>query len=139
MGIMAVTALSSGCQCTPMTARYGNFVDDVSDSKLELERFYVPGLDVSRIGMPDWRRFGWNHVLCKCNCRICRHRCHPVEYPAYYTLRYHEKMAETMGHTGGVSPQNFNAETIEEMPLPLPEPVPKAEVLPLPEVEPADE
>jgi len=134
LSLMGLMAIISGCQCTPMTARYGDVIDDISDSKLELERFYEPGLDVSRIGMPDWRRFGWNHKLCKCKCRLCRTSSHPVEYDAYYTLKYHAKQAEILGHTEGGLQQNITPQAIEEMPLPLPEPVPEADKVPLPKM-----
>ena len=119
---IGLLAIISGCQCTPFTARYGNVIDDLSDSKLEMERFYQPGLDVSRVGMPDWRRYRWNHLLCKCKCRLCRSGCHPVEYPAYYTLRYHAGQAKKMGLSDGLPQQDFGVEQFEKMILPLPEP-----------------
>ncbi len=134
--LLGLMAIISGCQCTPMTSRYGDVIDDISDSKLELERFYEPGLDVSRIGMPDWRRFGWNHKLCKCKCRLCRSSSHPVEYDAYYTLRYHAKQAEAMRYTEGNLQHSITPETIEEMPLPLPEPPPNLKRESLPEMKP---
>ncbi len=136
LSLMGLLVIISGCQCTPMTARYGDVIDDISDRKLELERFYVPGLDVSRIGMPDWRGFGWNHKLGKCKCRLCRSSCHPVEYDAYYTLRYHAKQAEAMRPTQGDSQQNFTPQAIEEMPLPLPEPVRETDKVLLPKMKP---
>ena len=136
ISLMGLLVIISGCQCTPMTARYGDVIDDISDSKLELERFYKPGLDVSRIGMPDWRGFGWNHKLHKCKCQICRSSSHPVEYDAYYTLRYHAKQAEAMRATQGDSQQNFTPQVIEEMPLPLPEPASKLKRESLPKMKP---
>ncbi len=111
LSLTGLLAIISGCQCTPLTSRYGDRIDDFSDRKLELERFYQPGLDVSRIGMPDWRRFGWNHRLCACRCRLCQYCSHPVEYPAYYTLRYHAKQAQR----NEPAPQKM-----EEIPLPVP-------------------
>ena len=61
--------LLSGCQCGPLYEGYAGFVDGVSDQLPLLERLYVPQLDISRIGQPDWCRSPINRLLAPCECR----------------------------------------------------------------------
>lgn len=86
----------TGCHCMRGSDGYGTVVDRVADTKWALDPLYVPGLDVSRIGMPDWRRFGWNNRLCPCgNGRCCHERCcKQAYYPAEYRMKYWAMQAE---------------------------------------------
>ena len=66
--LVAVVCLS-GCQCGPLYEGYAGFVDSVSDQLPLLERFYVPQLDISRIGQPNWCQSPINRLLAPCECR----------------------------------------------------------------------
>ena len=57
-----------GCQCCGVTERYADLIDDVTDYDLELDAWYHPGLDLTRIGKPDWCRYRWNGIWCKRAC-----------------------------------------------------------------------
>jgi len=59
----------SGCQCGPLYEGYAGFVDSVSDQLPLLERLYVPQLDISRIGQPNWCQSPINRLLAPCECR----------------------------------------------------------------------
>lgn len=67
-----VCALSAvGCQCCRCSERYNDHIDCASESSPKLDALYCPGLDVSRIGQPDWCEFGLNRYLCPCRCDEC--------------------------------------------------------------------
>ena len=65
----AAIVLLSGCQCGPLYEGYARFVDGVSDQLPLVERFYIPQLDISRIGQPDWCQSPINRLLAPCECR----------------------------------------------------------------------
>ncbi|HBN74646.1 MAG TPA: hypothetical protein DD473_02260 [Planctomycetaceae bacterium] len=114
----------SGCQCYRTTAIYSSIIDAYADTKLALDPLYVPGLDVSRIGMPDWRRFGVNRALCPCSkdckCPTCR-GCDPVYYPAEYRMKYWAALSEKQAR-----------EQRGEIAFPEPSETPETELIPLP-------
>jgi len=114
----------AGCQCFRVTHWYGNAIDDISDSKLEWDALYVPGLDISRVGMPDWQEFGINRFLCPCrNGRCCRN-CGPIYYPAEYRMKYWAMQAEQTTDTFVEGGTDQDAEELDPLPpalLPTPE------------------
>ncbi|MBL4883918.1 MAG: hypothetical protein JKY95_05210 [Planctomycetaceae bacterium] len=120
--LIGLLTLISGCQSGPWSARYNDRIDDISDHKLAIEGIYEPGLDVSRAGMPDWRRYGRNHKWRDCKCRMCQSRSHSVEYPAFYTLRYYAEKDKMLEHSPVTSVDYHETEEIELAPLPLPKP-----------------
>lgn len=133
--LVGLAVIFSGCQSRLLKSRYYNRIDDISDSKLAIERIYQPGLDVSRVGMPDWRQYGWNHKLHECNCHICKSQCDPVEYPAFYTLRYYAEQGKAADNYED-SMNNFEPKPITDLPLPEPpsntEQAPRTEEKPVP-------
>ena len=62
----------SGCQCCPLTESYATAIDVISDHEHHFERVYVAGLDLNRIGRPDWCSYRINHLFCPCVCDRCR-------------------------------------------------------------------
>lgn len=68
-------ALISGCQCSPLTAKYADLIDDISDQPFRLDPLYIPALDVNRIGRPDWCQCPLNRLWCGYGCRNCCSRC----------------------------------------------------------------
>ncbi|WP_145197834.1 hypothetical protein [Thalassoglobus polymorphus] len=47
-GLLVLVALS-GCQCCEVSEIYGDRIDRIADRQLTLDRFYRPGLDLTRI------------------------------------------------------------------------------------------
>lgn len=75
--VMLLSAV--GCQCCGVTERYCDLVDDVSDCKPNLDRFYRAEFDLNRIGKPDWCQSRINRAICPCSCQSqcgCGHH-HP--------------------------------------------------------------
>ena len=68
--------LSSGCRCGGLENASGDLIDTLSERRLSLEFLYKPGLDLSRIGKPDWCRSPLTRLLCrdKC-CSSCGNSC----------------------------------------------------------------
>ena len=64
-----------GCQCCGVTERYADLIDDVNDYDLELDAWYHPGLDLTRIGKPDWCRSRFNRMLCRRACELTGCEC----------------------------------------------------------------
>jgi hypothetical protein len=74
-----------GCQCYGLTERYADFVDDVSDHKPNLDRFYSAKYDLNRIGKPDWCQSRINCWLCGracCEAAMCRY-CQTESNPSH--------------------------------------------------------
>lgn len=116
-GLLAGTGTLSGCQCYRVTHWYAGLIDNVSDYKMELDPLYVPGLDISRVGMPDWRKFGINHLLCPCENGRCCKNCQPIYYPAEYRLKYWEQQTNSASQPE----ETMNLLPVPELaPLPLP-------------------
>lgn len=67
----------AGCQCCQLTECYQDKIDCIADHKLNLDRYYHPTWDLTRIGYPDWCAGPINHWCYGCCCRCCR------EHPAY--------------------------------------------------------
>ena len=67
LALLLVCGLT-GCQCCPLTNHYASAVDCIADHEHHLDVFYHPGLDLTRIGRPDWCQCGFNHWLCHCRC-----------------------------------------------------------------------
>lgn len=127
--LLLLPLLNTGCQCYRLTHRYGGLIDDLSDYKMEIDPLYVPGLDISRVGMPDWQRFGLNRLLCPCaNGRCCRRG--KIYYPAEYRMRYWAALAEQEQEPDLDIPL---PEILDEMEQDLePLPLPKTEEAPPP-------
>jgi len=125
LALLMASLFTSGCLCFRPTDWYANAIDDVSDFKAKLDPLYEPGLDISRVGMPDWNRFGLNRLLCPCaNGRCCR--CKPVYYPAEYRMRYWAYLEEEARQNEPSEPAPPQPEELpiepEEAPAPLPTP-----------------
>ena len=75
--VTAVCALLSAasCQCCCHSDQYGDLIDCVSESSPKFDALYCPGLDVSRIGQPDWCESPvnrlWGASRCDDNCATC--------------------------------------------------------------------
>lgn len=68
----------AGCQCCALTERYQDHIDHIADRSPHLERFYHPGLDLTRIGYPDWCQTPINRAIYgDCCCKDTR------QQPAY--------------------------------------------------------
>ena len=103
----------------------------------------MPGLDISRVGMPDWQQFGINRFLCPCrNGRCCRN-CGPIYYPAEYRTKYWAMLAEKDQASDEFVPESDSAEELDPLPAPLlPTPdqfTPENAPLPSPVPQPEDE
>lgn len=130
LALLFSSLLSSGCLCFRPTYWYANAIDDVSDFKAKLDPLYEPGLDISRVGMPDWNRFGLNRFLCPCENGRCHNgrcsRCKPVYYPAEYRIKYWaylEQEARENDSAVAAPPQPEELQPFpEEAPLPMPVP-----------------
>lgn len=48
--VLLVVLLLAGCQCFDISERYGDVIDHIADRQLTLDRFYRPGLDLTRVG-----------------------------------------------------------------------------------------
>jgi len=59
----------AGCHCSPLFEPYAGFIDTVGEQLPLLEPFYVPQLDLSRMGFPDWCQSPVNRFLAPCECR----------------------------------------------------------------------
>ena len=68
--------LSTGCRCGGLENASGDLIDTLTERRLSLEFLYKPGLDLTRIGKPDWCRSPLNRLLCrdKC-CGSCDNSC----------------------------------------------------------------
>ena len=72
--------LSAGCRCGCLESASGDFIDSLSERRLSLEFVYKPGLDLTRIGKPDWCRSSLNQLFCRDTCcgscgNSCRSGC----------------------------------------------------------------
>lgn len=69
-GLAALLAAAgfSGCQCCRLFDHYADAVDCVATHETALDALYHPGLDLTRIGRPDWCQCGFNRALCRCTC-----------------------------------------------------------------------
>ncbi|GAB4145260.1 MAG: hypothetical protein Tsb009_17340 [Planctomycetaceae bacterium] len=100
---LCVLGGSLGCQCCKWTERYADLVDDVSDRKPNLDRFYRPEWDLNRIGKPDWCRSKWNRWWCGeacCADSSCGHCSHCI----------HESQSVHEETTSQIEMENFQAE-----------------------------
>lgn len=63
----------AGCQCCQLTESYMDVVDCVADRSPHADALYCAGLDLTRIGYPDWCQYKINRCLYgECCCRGCR-------------------------------------------------------------------
>ncbi|WP_437191038.1 hypothetical protein [Planctomicrobium sp. SH527] len=62
-GVCVVLMGFAGCQCFTITERYQDVVDNFVDKPRSLERWYDPGLDLTRIGYPDWYQHKFNDKI----------------------------------------------------------------------------
>jgi hypothetical protein len=98
LAISGIFFALSGCQCCLLTEHYMDAVDCIADRYPSGERFYCPGLDLTRIGYPDWCSFPLNrHLFGSCCCRGTRPLPQYVHNPIYL-------------------PQNAPKEPIQEVP-----------------------
>ena len=75
LGLLFVV-LSSGCRCGGLDNASGDLIDTLTERRLSLEFLYKPGLDLSRIGKPDWCRSPLTRLLCRDKCRnSCGNSC----------------------------------------------------------------
>jgi len=62
-----------GCQCCQLTEHYQDDIDRIADHQPHLDNYYCPGLDLTRIGYPDWCRYSFNRwIYGDCCCRDTR-------------------------------------------------------------------
>ncbi|WP_437206042.1 hypothetical protein [Planctomicrobium sp. SH664] len=72
-GWIVVLMLSlAGCQCCQLTEKYQDRVDCIADHEGHLDNWYCAGLDLTRIGYPDWCQYRINQLLCGRQCVCCR-------------------------------------------------------------------
>ena len=84
-GCCCILLLSlTGCQCFPVvTECYQDDIDVIADHECQLDWLYHPGLDLTRIGYPDWCRSKVGHWLCGDRCGCCRRPPDYDHYPIY--------------------------------------------------------
>lgn len=68
-GLTVFVFATSGCQCSGLTERYADVIDDVADSSPRFDCLYTPCLDLTRIGKPDWCQCRFSGLLCRRGCR----------------------------------------------------------------------
>jgi hypothetical protein len=67
-GLLLLVLAFSGCQCCQLTETIGDAADCATDNPPIAERWYCPGLDLTRIGRRDWCQYPINHWFCPCRC-----------------------------------------------------------------------
>lgn len=131
---LLILLMFSGCQCCGFTESYQDHVDHIADHEGHWDRWYRPGLDLTRIGHRDWCQNRINHWLCPCRCE------RPTMLPCGHQV-YTSQVNSVSPQSPPVEPPPRPAEPMpfsppetDSLPLPtLPDP------LPVPEVEPAVE
>ncbi len=93
-GLWIVASSLAGCRCCPASNCYYDAIDDISDHKAQLDRFYHPTLDISRAGMPDWCASRLNRKICPCRCNGMSCQPKPILYPSTYRQRYQQFLNE---------------------------------------------
>ncbi len=131
---LCLLVMFSGCQCCGLTECYQDDVDVIADHECHWDRWYRPGLDLTRIGHRDWCQNPINHWLCPCRCERpvmlpCGH--HIVTAPA---TSVSPETPPVEPPRRPAEPMPFSPPETDSLPLPtLPDP------LPVPPVEPAIE
>jgi hypothetical protein len=91
--LCGLTASLAGCRCAPGFNCYADFIDDLHDEQVMWDQWYLPRLDISRAGKPDWCG-PVNSRLAPCRC--CDTGCwdradecwrYPSGYPYLYPSR----------------------------------------------------
>ena len=82
VGLLAL----SGCHCCSLFEPYADLIDAVGEQVPILEPFYVPQLDPSRMGTPDWCSSPLNRFLFPCRCQNV--------YTEYAVLSHTEAIAQ---------------------------------------------
>lgn len=84
VSLLTLTLGAVGCQCCSWTEHYQDTIDHIADHQPHLDRFYHPGLDLTRIGYPDWCQSGVNRCLYgDCCCRDTRQQPPYIHNPMY--------------------------------------------------------
>ena len=73
--IAAGGLFAAGCQCLPGTSRYGDLIDDVSESSPHFDCWYRPCWDLNRVGHSDWCSCWLNRKLFS-RCCCCQEECY---------------------------------------------------------------
>jgi hypothetical protein len=60
--------LSVGCRSGGLENSSGDLIDTLTERRLSLDFLYKPGLDLTRIGKPDWCRSPLNRLLRRDKC-----------------------------------------------------------------------
>lgn len=134
LGLLMLTASSVGCRCFPGFNLYADIIDDNNDYPILWDQWYVPRLDISRAGRPDWcgpinRRL----APCRCDCvgefkRADECWRYPSHYPYWYPS--HTLTMTTYDAVGPLPPpQADGAPPMETAPVP---PTPTLEPAPVP-------
>lgn len=73
LGLLSLL-LATGCiSNSPKLSCYGDFIDDLNDRACTFDHLYAPGLDLTRIGKPDWCADRFNRTMFgTCCCESCR-------------------------------------------------------------------
>ncbi|WP_437222927.1 hypothetical protein SH661x_003002 [Planctomicrobium sp. SH661] len=74
----------AGCQCCALTEHYQDTIDHIADRSPHMDNLYCPGLDLTRIGYPDWCQYRFNRWLYgDCCCRDTRQQPPYIHNPMY--------------------------------------------------------
>ncbi|MBI1347443.1 hypothetical protein GC163_14285 [bacterium] len=128
--LVLLSASLTGCRCWPGFNRYADFIDDLNDEQVLWDQWYIPRLDISRAGRPDWcgpinRRL----APCRCNCTGQFDRADECwRYPSGYPYWYPDQALN-------VAPQPMPASDIPVLPEATP---PAPEVYESPVIPPSD-
>jgi len=90
MGTVVVIVGLAGCQCCPLTDHYASVIDSIADHEHGLDVLYHPGLDLTRIGRPDWCHCGVNRLWCPCRCHGSKPLPHIVDTTAASYVGMHD-------------------------------------------------
>ena len=96
-GLLVLALGNAGCRCFPGFNCYADAIDDISDRQIFWEDLYVPRLDISRAGKPDWcgpinRRL----APCRCDCEPQWDRANECwRYPSGYPYSYPDQSLST--------------------------------------------
>jgi len=110
---------NAGCQCCSWTEHYQDTIDHVADHQPHLDSIYHPGLDLTRIGYPDWCQSPLNRWLYgDCCCRDTRQQPAYIHNPMY-SPQSHPSRMEPIPEGPPILPRNdVGPDTQNNAPVP---------------------
>jgi hypothetical protein len=89
VGLLLTCGALAGCRSCFLLNPYANTIDDINDTHVYFDDWYMPRLDISRAGRPDWcgpinRRLGKNICYFGCYDRYDDCNLYPPQNPYSY-------------------------------------------------------